>query len=102
MGVRTHNRSRGEELCSYSRFGFTIDVSRSKAKSTAFEVKISTNVSKFASNAPVLDNFIFREEVAELEERISKEREKYQSAIQNSENSISAIPMIAINEKVNM
>lgn len=43
--------------------------------------------------------FINRNETEELEERISKERDKYQMTAQDNEFAVSAIPFVAINDK---
>lgn len=45
-------------------------------------------------------NYFYRTEIDELEEKIHKERERYQATSTDDDFAVSAIPMIAINDKV--
>lgn len=42
----------------------------------------------------------YRFEIDEIEQRVNREREKYQAATQDKVNGLSAIPFISINDKV--
>jgi hypothetical protein len=43
---------------------------------------------------------IYRFEIDEIEQRVNREREKYQAATQDKADVLSAIPFISINDKV--
>lgn len=45
-------------------------------------------------------NIIYRFEIDEIEQQVNREREKYQAATQDKVDGLSAIPFIAINDKV--
>jgi hypothetical protein len=42
----------------------------------------------------------YRFEIDEIEQRVNREREKYQAATQDKADGLSAIPFISINDKV--
>lgn len=72
---------------------------RSTRKNTPTQVCIWSEKRREVSNVLVY-NFLCRCEIDAIEQKVMKERERYQQATQSKSDGLSAIPFISVNDKV--